>query len=79
MVFLSTPVPTLRYTDAVAVCIQSGVLMTGTPCYFVDRYQYVRSAALTVVLLITCILGYGDVLLVPLVTKDHSAFIFGVT
>jgi hypothetical protein len=53
MVFLSTPLPTLRYTDAVAVCIQSGVLMTGTPCYLVDRYYYVRSAALTVVSLIT--------------------------
>jgi hypothetical protein len=38
MVFLSTPVPTLRYMDAVVVCIQSGVLTSGTPCNLVDRY-----------------------------------------
>lgn len=36
--FLSTPVHTLRYTDAVAVSIQSGVLTTGTPYNLVDRY-----------------------------------------
>jgi hypothetical protein len=44
--FLSTPVPTLRFMDGLVMCIQSGVLVTGTPCNLVDR-----CGVLTIVLL----------------------------